>query len=71
MVSHELRFRSLFNAGRGYAFPCDEAGRVCAEALTQAARDSLARARRQVGSELASPEVVRLFVPAGAPPERR
>ncbi len=25
-VRYELRYRSLFNEGRGYAFPCDDAG---------------------------------------------
>jgi hypothetical protein len=25
---YELRFISLFNRGRGYAFPCDAEGRV-------------------------------------------
>jgi hypothetical protein len=34
-VSHpvyEMRFRSLFDAGRGLAFPCDAQGRVALDA---------------------------------------
>lgn len=34
---YELRFRSLFNEGRGYAFPCDAHGQVETRARSWAA----------------------------------
>ena len=36
----ELRFQSLFDAGRSYAFPCDAAGRVDMDALSDKAREN-------------------------------
>ena len=30
----ELRFCSLFDAGRGYSFPCDQSGNVDIDALS-------------------------------------
>jgi hypothetical protein len=35
---YELRFQSLFDEGRAYAFPCDEAGHVDIDALSARAR---------------------------------
>ena len=35
---HELRFASLFNAGRGYSFPCDACGRVDLDTLSDGER---------------------------------
>ena len=35
---YELRFQSLFDAGRAYAFPCDAAGHVDMDSLSDAAR---------------------------------
>jgi hypothetical protein len=52
-----LCFRSLFDNGRGYAFPCDAAGHVDLDALTLRARDNYLFARAMVGRELAAPAV--------------
>jgi len=57
-ASHELRFRSLHSAGRGYAFPCDPAGRVDLDALSERARINYLYARAMLGRELATPEVL-------------
>lgn len=52
-----LRFRSLFESGRGYAFPCDERGRVDLDDLSECARNNYLYARAMVGRELAVPAV--------------
>lgn len=54
---YELRYRSLFNEGRGYAFPCDDAGHVDMDALSEIARCNFFYARAVVGRELALPVV--------------
>ncbi len=54
----ELRFESLFNAGRAFAFPCDECGRVELDALSEPARRNYFYARAVVGREFATPAVV-------------
>jgi hypothetical protein len=54
-----LCFRSLFQSGRGYAFPCDGAGRVDLDQLSETARDNYLYARAMVGRELAAPAVER------------
>lgn len=54
---YELRFRSLFHEGRGYAFPCDADGRVDIDALSERARSSYFRARSVIGRELSMPAV--------------
>jgi hypothetical protein len=56
-AAYELRFRSLFNAGRGYSFPCDASGHVDIDALSDRARDNYFFARTLIGWELAMPEV--------------
>jgi len=53
----ELRFQSLFDTGRGYAFPCDPKGRVDLDQLSDRARDNYLIARAVVGRELATPVV--------------
>ena len=55
--THELRFRSLFNEGRGYAFPCDRNGLVDIDELTERARRNYLFARAVVGSEFFLPIV--------------
>ena len=55
--SYELSFRSLFEEGRGYAFPCDAEGHVDMDALTAAARSNYLYARAVVGRELSAPKV--------------
>ena len=53
----QLRFQSLFDPGRGFAFPCDERGLVNMDALTEKARNNYLYARAMVGRELAVPAV--------------
>lgn len=54
---YELRFRSLFDEGRGYAFPCDAGGHVDMDALSDRARNNYFYARTVVGREFATPAV--------------
>jgi hypothetical protein len=56
-TAFQLRFKSLFDAGRGYAFPCDGAGRVDLDDLSESARNNYLYARAMVGRELAHPAV--------------
>ncbi len=53
----QLCFRSLFDPGRGYAFPCDGAGRVDLDGLSEEARNNYLYARAMIGRELSVPEV--------------
>ena len=53
----ELRFDSLFIEGRAFAFPCDEAGRVDLDALSDRARINYFYARTVIGREFALPAV--------------
>jgi hypothetical protein len=53
----ELRFRSLFVEGRGWAFPCDAQGRVDLDAMSERARMNYLFARGLVGREVAAPQV--------------
>ena len=57
-LRYELRFCSLYRPGRGYTFPCDAAGRVDMDALSDGERDSYLYARALIGSELAMPAVL-------------
>jgi hypothetical protein len=54
MVQHELRFLSLVD-GRCYAFPCDPAGRVDMNQLSDRARNDYLFARALVGRDMAAP----------------
>ena len=54
---YELRFRSLFDSGRGYCFPCDAEGHVDLNALSDRARDNYLYSRAAVGRDLAAPAV--------------
>ena len=56
-VQYELRFQSLFDAGRAYAFPCDAAGHVDLDLLSDAARENYLYARAVVGREFSVPAV--------------
>ena len=53
----ELRFQSLFDRGRGFAFPCDPEGHVDLDQLSDQARNNYLYARAMVGRELAVPAV--------------
>ncbi|CAN5290262.1 hypothetical protein BH11PSE10_BH11PSE10_04730 [soil metagenome] len=60
-AAYELRFQSLFHAGRALAFPCNAQGDVCLDALTERARDNYLFARAVVGHEYATPVVQPVF----------
>ena len=55
--SHEIRFQSLFNAGRALCFPCDEKGDVSMDTLSDQARENYLYARAVIGREYAYPFV--------------
>lgn len=57
VTEYELRFQSLFDSGRGFAFPCDPEGQVDLDKLSDRARDNYLYARAMVGRELAFPAV--------------
>jgi hypothetical protein len=56
-LDFELRFESLFDAGRALVFPCDAAGQVPLQQLSARARDNYFYARKVVGREYATPRV--------------
>lgn len=53
----QLCFRSLFQSGRGFSFPCDPQGLVDLDQLTDKARNNYLFARAMVGRDLAVPAV--------------
>ena len=55
---YELRFQSLFNEGRAYTFPCDAAGHVNIDALSERARQNYLYARTVIGREFSMPAVL-------------
>lgn len=55
--SHVLRFDSLFHPGRGVAVPCDAAGHVDMDALTERLRNAYLGARAMIGREYGYPTV--------------
>ena len=55
----EVWFESLFNSGRGLVFPCDEAGHVDIDSLSERGRSNYFFARSMLGREYATPRVVR------------
>jgi hypothetical protein len=57
LTRFELRFQSLFDSGRGFAFPCDPKGHVDLDQLSDRARNNYLFARAMVGKELAVPAV--------------
>ncbi|WP_372527441.1 hypothetical protein [Piscinibacter sp.] len=57
-VHYELRFQSLFDWGRAYAFPCDAAGHVDIDALSDTARENYFYARTVIGREYSIPAVL-------------
>ena len=58
-LGYELRFQSLFDAGRAYAFPCDAAGHVDMDALSESAKRNYLYARAVIGREFFLPAVRR------------
>jgi hypothetical protein len=53
----ELRFQSLFDAGKALAFPCDAEGHVQLDQLSERALDNYLFARAVVGRDYAAPEL--------------
>jgi hypothetical protein len=53
----QLRFQSLFDPGRGFAFPCDAEGHVNLDALSEKARNNYLYARAMIGREVSTPAV--------------
>lgn len=58
-TAYELRFRSLFDEGRALAFPCDAAGQVDLDTLSERARCNYFYARTAIGRDFAFPAVRR------------
>jgi hypothetical protein len=58
----ELRFVSLFSEGRGLTFPCDRAGQVDLDRLSERARANYYYARSTIGRDFACPAVTRATV---------
>lgn len=58
-ASYEVRFKSLFNEGRGLVFPCDAQGHVDLDCLSDMARNNYFYARALVGREFANPAIQR------------
>jgi hypothetical protein len=56
----ELRFQSLFQQGRAWAFPCDARGEVDLDHLSERARSNYLYARTVIGREVMPPRVCRL-----------
>lgn len=54
-----LRFQSLFDEGRGLAFPCDASGHVELERLSERARENFRRALALIGRDFATPSLQR------------
>ena len=57
--SHELRFASLYNPGRGVVVPCSRTGEVDLDALSERLRIAYLGARAMVGREYSYPTVQR------------
>ena len=53
----QIRFQSLFNEGRGLAFPCNAQGLVDMDSLSERGRSNYLFARAMVGREFATPNV--------------
>ena len=53
----ELRFQPLFDNGRALAFPCDAAGHVDMDALSERALEDYLYARAVMGREFSMPAV--------------
>ena len=55
---YELRFKSLFDEGRAFAFPCDARGLVNLDALSERLRVNYFYARSLIGRDFHSPIVL-------------
>ena len=52
---YELRYTGLFDRGHGFAFPCDAAGHVDLDKLSDLVRRNYLYARAVVGREFSIP----------------
>lgn len=59
LPAFELRYAFLFDEGRAYAFPCDAAGQVDLDCLSERSRNNYLYARAAVGRDLRPPRVAR------------
>jgi hypothetical protein len=57
--AYELRFRSLFQPGRGLSFDCDASGNVDLDVMSERARENYLYARTVIGREYFIPVVQR------------
>lgn len=57
LSTHELRYQSLFHAGRSLIFPCDAEGHVPLDVLSERALANYLFARAAVGRDYAYPTV--------------
>lgn len=58
LVSHyELHYARLLGVGRSFVFPCDAAGNVELDSLSERARENYLFARSAVGVEMSLPTV--------------
>jgi hypothetical protein len=62
---YELRYTGLSSERRDFSFPCDEAGRVDIDELTDRSRTNYFYARAVVGKELSAPVVAPLATDRG------
>jgi hypothetical protein len=56
-LCYELRFGFLYDPGRAFAFPCDAAGQVDLDALSEAARRNYRLACAAVGRDVSLPQL--------------
>ena len=54
----QIRFQSLFDEGRALAFPCDAAGHVDLDALSERGRSNYFLAKAMVGRDIATPSIL-------------
>lgn len=58
--AYVLRFRSIFDEGRGFAFPCGADGRVDMDSMSERALNNYLYARTVIGREFLTPAVEQL-----------
>ncbi|MEO7244626.1 MAG: hypothetical protein ABIX12_05725 [Rubrivivax sp.] len=57
-LQFELRFTSIFDDGRGYAFPCDASGTVDLDAMSERLRNNYLYVRTLIGRDFTAPAVL-------------
>ena len=56
--AHQLCFKSLHHAGRALSFPCDAAGEVAINGLSERGRNNYLFARAETGRDYCAPVVI-------------